>query len=90
MEACASRTAAVTSDVDALGSIYGNHIPIIRSPIEKHLDEFSDQVIRLLSDSEYRTEVNNRAFLLAKSHEWSGIAERLEQILKHQCAMLKS
>jgi len=81
MEACAAGAFPVTTDVDALGSIYGGHIPVIRSPVGERLDEFSDVVIKGLTDPQFRDSVVTRARRLADEHKWVDIAARLESLI---------
>lgn len=81
MEACAAGTVPVTTDVDALGSIYGGHVPVIRSPVGERLGEFSDAVIMALTTPSFRDDIVARARKLADGHRWTGIAARLESLI---------
>lgn len=81
MEACSAGTVPITTDVDALGSIYGGHVPVIKSPVGDRLDEFSDTVIRALTDRAFRGSVSDRAHGLADQHKWPDIAARLELLI---------
>ena len=84
MEACAAGAVPVISDVDALGSLYGAHVPTVRSPVGERLDEFSDLVVRALSDPEFRDGVTSRAKELAGRYRWPDIARRLESLIKER------
>jgi glycosyltransferase involved in cell wall biosynthesis len=81
MEACASGVVPITTDVDALGSIYGEAVPMVKSPVGDRLDEFGDLVIRALTDSNYRQEVINKTTLLATKYRWSDLAKELNRII---------
>jgi glycosyltransferase involved in cell wall biosynthesis len=82
MEACASGAVPVISSVDSLGQIYGDHTPTVRSPVSERLTEFSDLVVRGLSDSAFRDSVLSKTLKLANSHRWSSLVETIE------CAVL--
>lgn len=81
MEACAAGSVPVTTDVDALGSIYGGHIPVIRSPVGERLDEFAGTVAKALKDPGFRDSVKAKAAALADAHRWPDIAVRLESLI---------
>lgn len=81
MEACAAGAVPVTTDVDALGSIYGGHVPVIKSPVGERLGEFSDVVVRALTDPPFRDGVRTRARGLADAYKWADIAVRLESLI---------
>jgi glycosyltransferase involved in cell wall biosynthesis len=81
MEACYSGAAPVTSDVDALGQLYGGAAVTIHD-IKHNLDKFTDEVVRLLQDSDYRAEINTRSKIRASKFSWQNNARRLEGILK--------
>lgn len=81
MEACAARACPVTTDVDALGEIYGGHVPVVRSPVGDRMEEFAGLVVRGLTDPSFRESVNDAAAGLAGRYSWSSIAERLESLI---------
>lgn len=84
MEACAAGVVPVTTDVDALGGIYGGSIPMVKSPVGDRLDEFSDHVIRALSDPGYRDEVRAKAIRLASAHSWSSVTDQLGSVIEER------
>ena len=84
MEACAAGTIPVTTDVDALGSIYGGSVPMVRSPVGERIEEFAELVIRALRDPQYRDEVRSRTVALARSYSWSAITDQLESVIKER------
>lgn len=81
MEACASGTIPVTTNVDALGSIYGGSVPMVKSPVGSHLVEFTDLVTKTLTDEGFRSRVKPRARELAERHRWDVLAKRLERLI---------
>jgi glycosyltransferase involved in cell wall biosynthesis len=84
MEACAAGAVPITTDVDALGSIYGKDAVIIKSPVGENLDEFVDVVVKSLTDDQFRSEVTLRTRALANEFKWTKLTEDLEAILyKH-------
>jgi glycosyltransferase involved in cell wall biosynthesis len=80
MEACAAGLVPVISDVDALGSIYGElgEEVVIKSPVASRMDEFVDAVCDHI-DGDLAVQERGRA--LAARHAWPLLAERLETIL---------
>jgi glycosyltransferase involved in cell wall biosynthesis len=81
MEACVAGVIPVTSDIDALGDIYGDAVPMVKSPVSERLDEFTSLVVRALTDKDWRVEVRKKTKALAAQHTWDKLAQRLEQIL---------
>jgi len=90
MEGCAARSCPVSTAVDALPEIYGGHIPLVPVPVKDHMSEFSDYVVRGLTDPQFRDETNSRAHELAMSYTWSSLAARLERILTERLARKRS
>lgn len=85
MEACAAGVIPITSDVDALGSIYGSHIPTIKSPIGNHLEEFTETVIKSITNLEYGNEIIKKAKELSQMYTWEIKAKELEALItKHR------
>jgi len=87
MEACAAGTVPVTTDVDALGSIYGGHVPVVQSPVGERLGEFSDIVIQALTDPDFRSGVTKSARALADQHRWPDIAKRLVSLISSRLSV---
>jgi hypothetical protein len=81
MEGCAAGSCPISTAVDALPEIYGSHIPLIPLPVKDHMSEFSDYVIRGLTDETFRDGVNASARELALKYTWTSLAERLGVIL---------
>lgn len=85
MEACCAGAAPVTSDVDALGQLYGGAAVTVHD-IRHHLDEFTNSVVKLLVDHAFRQQVVDRCQTRAKNYYWPRLAERLEGILLRRMA----
>lgn len=84
MEACAAGIVPVTTDVDALGEIYGGAAVMIRSPIGERLDKFVQAVTESLTDDDFRSKVTSRTMALAECYKWPDLTTKLETILnKH-------
>jgi glycosyltransferase involved in cell wall biosynthesis len=81
MEACASGTLAITTDQDALGEVYGSSVPFVKAPVGERLAEFTDLVVRGLTDEIFRREWLGKSTALAKRYKWTGIAERVEAVI---------
>jgi glycosyltransferase involved in cell wall biosynthesis len=82
MESCAARACPITTNVDALPSIYGGIVPMVDLPVREHIGEFSDLVIRALTDRDYRDGINDRAEALGKSHSWDSVADTVEELVR--------
>ena len=87
MEACASGTVPVITDVDALGQIYGSNGPAVVELGPNGFDAevssvFSDIVVRALTDYRWRQATVLDARMLAERHAWSLLAEKLETLLE--------
>jgi len=94
LEACASGTLPVLTDIDSLGHIYGDAAPMVRlagkSLDAEHMSAFTDLVVRGLTDEAWRTEHVAKCKALAAKHAWPVLAERLETILTTALAARKS
>lgn len=89
MEACASGMLPVSTDIDALGSIYGAAVPLVQAPVRDRIGEFSDLVIRGLTDPDWRKDVTERTLALADRYRWSALADRLNGVLQHAKVEMK-
>lgn len=81
MEACASGLVPITSSVDALESVYGGFIPMVKAPVRSHLVEFARLVVRGLTDEPFRIRVRHGAKGLADAHRWDVLTEKLERLI---------
>ncbi len=81
MEGCGARACPITTSVDALPDVYGGVIPMVALPVKEHVGEFSDLVVRALTNPSYRGEVNARVHSFAKERTWTSIARRYEEVV---------
>jgi transcription initiation factor IIE alpha subunit len=77
----------VTSDVDALGQLYGGAAVTVHD-VKNNLGVFTDEVVRLLQDDGYRSEVVRRSRERALKYTWEANSLRLEGILKRRMASI--
>jgi glycosyltransferase involved in cell wall biosynthesis len=85
MEACASGCLPVITDIDSLGHIYGDAVPMVHlgddGLTRAKLGEFTDLVVRGLTDEAWRAESVTKCKSLAAKHAWPVLAARLEDII---------
>ena len=81
LESCAAGVFPIISSVDCLGSIYGGVVPMVESPVEKHMDEFTNLVIRGLTDEPFRKETIAKCKEFANKHTWAEATKKLEKIV---------
>jgi len=77
-EACAARACPVICGADALGDIYRGACPIVEAPMKDHFEEYTELLIRALTDPAWRDQWNDKAQAFAAEHTWAGHAKRLE------------
>ena len=98
MEACASGCLPVITDIDSLGHIYGADVPMVRLDppntdpetgaffpgglTQAKLEEFTDLVVRGLTDEPWRKERAEACQAFAKKFAWKVLAAKLEEILE--------
>lgn len=82
MEACASGTVPVTSDVDALSELYGSSVPMVHSPVGNNLDTYTNLVIRSLTDPGFRNDVLAKTSKLAAQFSWDKLTDGFLDILE--------
>jgi glycosyltransferase involved in cell wall biosynthesis len=85
-EGCAARACPVTTAVDAFPEIYGGTLPMVEMPLTKNAPIFRDLVIRALTDSAFRDDVNGKARALAERFTWRKAAERMCEVLERRLA----
>ena len=81
MEACAAGCIPVISDVDAFGTIYGGAAPMIHSPVQSHMNEFTDLVIRSLRDEKFIEETTIKCKELASKNTWKLAADKYIKLI---------
>jgi len=84
LEALASFTFPVISDMDCLGEVYNDSGAIvIKSPVRQNLDEFTAQVIKGLTDKNYSNEVISKCREFAKKNTWKNTADKISNIISN-------
>lgn len=79
LEAHASYTVPVLTSADCLGGIYRDSGCImIDEPVSEHLEEFTAEVIKALTDKQYAAETIYNCREFAKQHTWSATALGLQ------------
>jgi len=87
LEGAASGALPVISSVDALGDIYGGHVPMVDAPIADNIDEWRELVVRALVDDAWYKERQVIARKHAETFAWPLLAERLEQAMERGLAV---
>jgi len=83
LENLAGFTVPVISDTDCLGSIYKNSgAVVIKSPIKDNLNEFTDAVIKGLTDKRYADSVIDKCRIFAHQHSWNKLAIKLQTLIE--------
>lgn len=72
---------------DALGSIYDGTTVMVPSPAEDHLPEFTDAVVRILTDAPFASEVSDRGRRLAAPFTMKAAAARMDSIIRSRLAL---
>lgn len=80
MEGCASGCAVVTSDADAIPSIYQDGSIIIKN-VKSNKDIYADEIIRLLQDDEKRSGVQESGRNLAKNYTWDTLSLKFLEMI---------
>ena len=82
MESHASYTVPIITDIDCLGSIYSNSGAIvIPSPIKNNLSQFTNSVIKSLTDQSFADTTIKKCREFALQYTWSGIASKMELLI---------
>ena len=82
LEALASYTMPIVTGVDCLGSIYENSGAImVKSPIQEHLQEFTNAIIKSLKDKEFADGVVKKCRKFSDGYRWADIAMDMEKII---------
>lgn len=83
LEAHASHTVPVITDVDCLGGIYKNSgCVMINGHVGAKLNDFSTSVIKALTDKEFADARIEQCMRFANSNTWTNSAKKLETIMK--------
>lgn len=83
MQSHASGAIPAISSTDCLGSVYKNSGCImVDSPIGEHLEEYTDYVIRALTDEKFAADTRQKCFEFSKQFLWCNIAQTLMKMMK--------
>jgi glycosyltransferase involved in cell wall biosynthesis len=82
LEGCATGAIPVMTDVDVLGDIFGSHAPMVQAPVHERLDEFTDMVVRALSDESFQSEWRQKGREFADGMTWENSAVHLERVIE--------
>lgn len=86
MEACASGVLPIISDQDALGQIYGEVVPMVKSPAHANINSFIELVIKGLTDEKFKKETVEKTTQFAQKFTWSKLTDHLETIIEEGLA----
>jgi len=82
LQAHAGYCVPVITNQDCLGSIYKNSgAVIIDAPVRKNLKQYTNAVIRALTDQEFADNTIQKCRKFAIKHSWKKIAEQMEEII---------
>lgn len=82
LEGCGTGAIPVLTNADALGDIFGGHVPMVDSPARHHIDEFTGFVVKALSDKAFQDEWRLKGSVFAKGMTWKESAVRLEIVIE--------
>ena len=83
MQSHASGAIPAISGADCLESIYKNSGCIMaKTPVRNHLKEYTEQVIRVLTDQKFAEETRQKCLAFSKNYLWCDIAKGMQNIMK--------
>lgn len=80
LEGCAAEACPIVSDCDALGEVYSVLEPV---PVGDW-DRWRSRVVRALTDSDFRNDMNKRARKLAEELTWTRHVKQLDGLLRER------
>jgi glycosyltransferase involved in cell wall biosynthesis len=75
LESAVSGCLPVITSIDALGQIYGDHVPMVEAPYSNHKEEYLKLVIDLLKDENLYKEKQLRAKELGSIYNWQRLTK---------------
>jgi glycosyltransferase involved in cell wall biosynthesis len=82
MQSHASGAIPAISSADCLGSIYKDSGCImVEAPIRDKLKEYTEQVIKALTDKKFAAETRQKCFDFSKNYLWSDIAAKMQKLM---------
>ena len=86
LEGCASGALPILGAADALATIYRGVCPMIAAPVRARIGDWTELVIRGLTDQAWADEWRARGRAFAEKHAWPLLAEKFEKILEERLA----
>lgn len=86
LEGCAAEACPVISDCDALGEVYSVLEPV---PVGDW-DRWRSRVVRALTDSDFRNDMNKRARKLAEELTWTRHVKQLDSLLRERLSTTRA
>lgn len=81
LEALTAGCLPVVGDIDCLGSIYSGVAPVIPGPVEDHLYQLTETIIRGLTDEPWRQKVTEKCKAFGNRLTWQNSAKQLENLI---------
>lgn len=83
LEAHASSTVPIITDVDCLGHVYEHSgAIIIKSPVKNHLEDFTNSVIKSLTDKKFSDDIISKCMEFARQNTWAIVAQKMNDFMK--------
>lgn len=89
LETMAAGCFPIIGGIDCLPDIYGKFAPLVPAPVEDHLEEFTNLIVRGLTDDKYRQEVTQKCKAFASELTWENSAKQLEKVITSHPKFLK-
>lgn len=86
LEGCAAEACPIVSDCDALGEVYSVLEPV---PVGDW-DRWRSRVVRALTDSDFRNDMNKRARKLAEELTWTRHVKQLDALLRERLSTTRA
>jgi len=83
LEACASGAVPILSNQDSLGQIYGNVCPMVKTPLTENIEEFSDLVIKALTDEKWANKIREKCVSFAQEFTFDKESIKLDELIKN-------
>lgn len=83
MESHASFTVPIITDQDCLGEVYAKSGSLmVKGPIKNNLKEYTQLIIKSLTDKRFADSVIDRCRIFAMTSSWDNIVDQMEEIIK--------
>ena len=82
IEALAAGCFPIIGNIDCLGSIYGQVACMVPFPVEQHLSDLTNSVVRGLTDTVYREQTVKKCQEFADGYTWTKHAIKLLELIK--------